>query len=70
MLLMAKKRNQQPNDPHKGTQVNLRVIDPRLLRALDAYRHRVRRSRNMAINLLLEQALTQEGFWPPQANSS
>ena len=43
-----------------------RVEDVRLVEALDRYADSVRRSRNMAIVLLLEQALTEAGFWPPE----
>ena len=68
MLVMAKKKpseEQQP-DPHKGVQTPFRAVDGRLLDALDGYAKSIRRSRNMAINLLLEEILQQKGFWPPR----
>jgi hypothetical protein len=60
MLGMAEKKN-----AHKGIQVPFRVEDALLVKALDDYADSVRRSRNMAIILLLEEALKQKGFWPP-----
>lgn len=54
-------------DLHKGIQAPFRVPDPRLLGAVQAYADRHRRSRNMAIILLLEKALRDEGLWPPPA---
>ncbi len=51
-------------DAHKGTQVPFRVDDLRLVEALDAYAESERRSRNMAIIILLEDALKAVGFWP------
>lgn len=62
MLGMAKKKKP---DAHKAPQVPFRPDDPRLVAALDAYAKSIRRSRNMAINLLLEKGLEAEGFWPP-----
>jgi hypothetical protein len=50
----------------KDGRVLFRADDARLIEALDAYADSVRRSRNMAINLLLEEILTQHGFWPPE----
>jgi hypothetical protein len=60
MPLMAKKE-----DAHKGTQIPFRVDDDRLVEALEAYAARIRRSRNMAIVLLLEEALKAHDLWPP-----
>src|SRR5262245_38188185 len=57
-------RKKKP-DAHKGTQIPFRADDPRLVEALEAYAKKVRRSRNMAIILLLETALKAEGLWPP-----
>ncbi len=69
MLVMAKKKQaDSKKDQHKGQQVPFRVEDPRLVDALDAYAESVRRSRNMAIVLLLEQSLAEAGFWPPKAS--
>jgi hypothetical protein len=56
MLVMSK----------KDGKVLFRADDARLIEALDAYADSVRRSRNMAINILLEEALASHGFWPPQ----
>ncbi len=49
----------------KATSTPFRPDDPRLLDVLDVYAKRIRRSRNMAINLLLEEAMQREGLWPP-----
>ena len=49
----------------KATSTPFRPEDMRLLDALDVYAKRIRRSRNMAINLLLEAAMEKEGLWPP-----
>lgn len=67
MLSMAKKSD-KPIDPHKGRQINFRVYDQRLLDAIELYAKRSRRERNMAITLLVEAALQQEGLWPPPAD--
>lgn len=65
--MAAKKRGKKPvtDDRHKGLQVPFRVDDPRLVAALDKYADRTRRSRNMAIIVLLEDALRAENLWPP-----
>jgi hypothetical protein len=47
------------------TTTPFRPEDKRLLLALDIYAKRIRRSRNMAMNLLLEEAMQREGLWPP-----
>jgi hypothetical protein len=60
---MAKKKKRA--NSHKGLQVPFRVDDPRLVAALDDYAASIRRSRNMAIVLLLEDALSRIGRWPP-----
>ncbi len=75
MLGMAKKKTDKKaasgkqSDAHKGMQVPFRVDDPRLVEALDDYAESIRRSRNMTIILLLEQALETVGYWPPQGSS-
>jgi hypothetical protein len=48
-------------------QVPFRPDKPDLIRALEAYASSVRLSRNMAIQLILKDLLTREGFWPPKA---
>jgi hypothetical protein len=65
MLGMAAKKRRRGDAP-KVAQVPFRVDDPRLVEALDRYADSTRRSRNMAIIVLLEQALTVAGFWPPE----
>jgi hypothetical protein len=51
-------------DAHQGAQIPFRVADERLVEALDAFAKSERRSRNMAIIILLEEALKARGFWP------
>jgi hypothetical protein len=53
------------SDPHRGVQIPLRLPDSRLVDALDEYAEQIRRSRNMAIVLLLEEAMKTAGLWPP-----
>jgi hypothetical protein len=70
MLDMADKKKtgrggDKKSDAHGPIQVPFRVEDPRLVEALDRYADSIRRSRNMTIVLLLEQALEQAGHWPP-----
>lgn len=68
MPAMGKKASkQQAADLHKGVQIPFRVDDPRLVDAIEAWAADHRRSRNMAIILLLEKALRDEGRWPPPA---
>ncbi len=71
MLVMAKKKKAaQPApayiDPHKGVQINFRVVDPRMLEITEQLAAKERRSRNFMLNLLVEQALTALGLWPPK----
>jgi hypothetical protein len=54
----------------KTLSTPFRPDDPRLLDVLDVYAQRIRRSRNMAMNLLLEAAMEREGLWPPPADPS
>lgn len=53
-------------DAHKGIQIPFRVGDEQLVAAIETYADRTRRSRNMAIVLLLEEALARHGLWPPR----
>lgn len=69
MSLMAEKKPKPSPIVPVATQHSLRVDDGRLLEALDVYAKRIRRSRNMAIQLLLEKAMEQEGLWPPVADA-
>jgi hypothetical protein len=72
---MSAPKKRKPGRPRKGEAVTgpeqrptttpFRPEDNRLFDALDAYAKRIRRSRNMAINLLLEEAMEREGLWPP-----
>jgi hypothetical protein len=43
----------------------LRVEDKRILDALTVLSKRQRRSRNVAIQIILEEALKHEELWPP-----
>ena len=63
---MGKKKDATSHaDEPKWQQINLRIDDPRLLSAIDGWADKNRRSRNMAIILLLERMLTNEKMWPP-----
>jgi len=66
---MAKKKPVPPPEPdnHKGVQRNLRIIDPRLLDAVDEAADGERRSRNLMLNILIEEALKARGLWPPKS---
>lgn len=69
---MAKKRKTDvpaTADP-VPKQTPFRPDDPRLLKAIDEYARSVRRSRNMAMVLLLEQALAAHQLWPPSEDQS
>jgi len=61
---MTKKK--APTNPKKSFQFQfpLRIRDANLIAAVDLYAKSVRRSRTMAVVLLLETALEKEGFWP------
>ena len=52
------------------TQTPLRVDDPRLFQVIDELRKPLRRSRNLMIILLLEEALTARGLWPPPSSGA
>ncbi len=65
MAAMAKKKPKTDQPTPEPGRTPLRVDDKRLFDSLDAYARRLRRSRNMAIQLLLEEAMTREGLWPP-----
>lgn len=68
LLGMAKKKPvpEPVPDAHKGIQINLRVIDERLIAAVDKRAGRERRSRNLMLNILIERALEADGDWPPK----
>lgn len=63
MPAVAKKK---VHDLHKGIQLPFRVDDPRLVEAIEKYAEDSRRSRNMTIVVLIEQALTALNRWPPK----
>jgi hypothetical protein len=61
----GKAYDMRTSDGHRGKQVNFRVYDPRLLRAVAAFQRRGRLFRNAALTRLLQRALEAEGLWPP-----
>lgn len=72
MKIMSKRKppssqsDPQPDSSGDGvTPISLRIIDPRLLAAADRCAEHDRRSRNLMLNILLEEALTARGYWPP-----
>jgi hypothetical protein len=73
MPVMAKKKtnhNPSPDDnsaPGEAESINilLRGLDPSLVEALDQHAKRNRRSRNVSIILLLEEAMQKQGLWKP-----
>lgn len=64
MLTMPKKKPHPEPEPQSAT-TPFRPPDARLIVQLDEYARRIRRSRNMAMVILLEEALGREGLWPP-----
>jgi hypothetical protein len=67
MVSVAKKRlPPTPPGEEETAQAPFRA-ERRLFDALDAYARSIRRSRNMAMVLLLEEALRRHGFWKPPA---
>jgi hypothetical protein len=73
MPTMSKRRppavppGQPPDDPPSQGSISLtlRIVDPRLIAAVDRCAHDDRRSRNVTLNILLEEALQARGYWPP-----
>ena len=64
--LMPPKKAKLSDDDHKGTQINFRAYSPGLVEAIDAYAEKTcYGNRTMAMNRLIEIALTQSGDWPP-----
>lgn len=67
---VAKKSTRPPDQQQDGAEAApkhlLRFDDPRLFAAVNAWAKENRRSRNLAILILLEQALKEGGFWPPE----
>ncbi len=64
-------RKKPPSDPLNEPaemppdSLLVRLPDSRLAVVLDEYARRTRRSRNLAIVVLLEEAMQREGLWPP-----
>lgn len=58
------KTDESSKEPVPG-RTPLRVDDARLLDALDTFAKRQRRSRNMALQIILEEKMEAEGLWPP-----
>jgi len=65
MSVMAPKKKKPVDDKAPPDRMLVRMDDPRLIAALDAYAEATRRSRNMATIVLLEEGLKLAGFWPP-----
>lgn len=63
---MGRQRKVKPKaGQSRDKQLNIRVLDERLPAAIQRYAKATRRSANLAMNYLLENALAKEGFWPP-----
>jgi hypothetical protein len=65
MDVMAKKKDQPPEPPEEAIRILLRVFDERLIEAIDSQATLDRRSRNLMMLILLEEALAARGVWPP-----
>ena len=63
-----KAKHVPPLPPEPGTFL-LRVEDRRMLDALGSLAKRQRRSGNMALQVLLEDALKEAGLWPPPTDA-
>lgn len=73
---VGKKKNNPPVDPvptlppveeDDGVQIALRLLTRSILRIIDAEAKHDRHSRNLMVNILLEEALKARGKWPPQS---
>lgn len=66
-LTMSKKKTQDvPAEPEPNDNpVSWRPDDPRLRLALDKLSKMKKRSRNMMLTYLVEEACIQAGLWPP-----
>lgn len=62
MPCMAKKKPKSEEDPHRGISIGFRADRQALVDTLGRYADQIRRSRNMAMILLLEKALAAEGL--------
>jgi hypothetical protein len=67
MLGMKEKKKSVPSGDKQAepTVFPLRLPDSRLADALDEHARRSKRSRNMAIVVILEEAMRSAGLWPP-----
>jgi hypothetical protein len=64
VMTRKKKTDRGEGSPAPAT-FPLRLPDGRLADALDEHARRSKRSRNMAIVVILEDAMRAEGLWPP-----
>ena len=62
---MTTAEKEAPETLHRPTAFLLRVADGRVLEALARYASASRRSQNMALVVILEEALREAGLWPP-----
>ncbi len=58
--VMASKKKSGRN-AHRGVQINLRVVDPRIVSLINVCAKSERRSRNLMLNILIEEALKARG---------
>ncbi len=65
MNLMSKKKPKNAGGEEEVRQVIFRPETNDLVRAIDAEAKKDRRSRNLTIIILLEEALRARGVWPP-----
>jgi hypothetical protein len=78
MPVMAKKKakadtsseQNMAQDESGPVNILLRGLEPSLVEALDQHAQRTRRSRNVAIILLLEEAMQKQGLWSPQVDAN
>ena len=70
MLAVSKKKSTNGQQPKPSQEqppdsILIRLPDPRLAAVLEEYAQLTRRSRNLAIVVLLEDAMKEAGLWPP-----
>jgi hypothetical protein len=68
MIDVAKKKPAPvppPNPSPEPGSFLLRVPDDRLLDALEQFAAKMRRSQNVSLLIILEEAMTAAGLWPP-----
>lgn len=73
MISSVAKKRKEPESPHQEEPLPdahlLRFDDLRLVKAIDEWKKTVRtlrKSRNLAIIVLLEEMLQIKGYWPPE----